>query len=102
MQAVIVLLDPATQELSDYYTVTPPEGPTLIVFNDEAKLDQVLPAVIQWANRDGLLAGAMKLEATTFEDAVQLVLFMSPHMSDVRFITDSDPFVDQLLAHIRA
>ena len=103
MQAVIVLLDPATQELSDYYTVAPPEGQTLIVFNDQAKLDQILPAVTQWAAQDGLVAGALTLEeATTFEDAVQLVMLMSPHMSDVRFIDDSDPFVGELLAHIHA
>jgi hypothetical protein len=28
-------------------------------------------------------------------------VLMSPHMSEVRFIADSDPFVDSLLAHIR-
>lgn len=101
MQAVIVLVDPATQEISDYYTVTPPEGQTLIVFSDEAKLDEVLAAVTKWAAQDGLVAGSLALEAGTFDDAVQLVVLMSPHMSDVRFIADSDPFVNQLLAHIR-
>jgi hypothetical protein len=101
VQAVIVLFDAVKEEISDYYTVTPPEGQTLIVFNDQAKLDEVLAAVTKWAAPDGLVAGAMSLEASTFDHAVQLVILMSPHMSDVRFITDSDPFVDQLLAHIR-
>jgi hypothetical protein len=101
VQAVIVLIDPATEEISDYHTVTPPEGLSLIVFSDEAKLDEVLAAVIPWANREGLAGASVKLEAETFEDAVQLVLLMSPHMSQVRFIPDTDPFVDSLLASIR-
>lgn len=101
MQAIILLVDPETSEISDYYTVTPPEGLTVIVFSDEAKLEEVLAAVTSWAAPEGLVAASTKLEADTFEEAVQVVLLMSPHMSEVRFIPDTDPFVDTLLAHIR-
>jgi hypothetical protein len=101
LQAIIVLLDSAASEISDYYTVSPPEGPTLIVFNDRSKLEEVLAAVVKWANPQGLRAASMELEVKTFDDAAQAVVMMSPHMADVRFITDSDPFVDALLEHIR-
>ena len=103
MQAIIMLIDAQTREITDYYTVTPPEGLTLIVFSDESKLEEVRAAVNSWAAKDGLEAGkAELLEAETFEDAQQAVLLMSPHMSEVRFIPDSDPFVDTLLEHIRS
>ncbi|HEY7195986.1 MAG TPA: hypothetical protein VH306_02240 [Gaiellaceae bacterium] len=101
MQAIILLLDPQTNEISDYHTVTPPEGLSVIVFSDEAKLKEVLHAVTPWAAEDGLVAGSVELEAETLDEAVQVVLLMSPHMSQVRFIPDTDPFVDTLLANIR-
>jgi len=102
VQAIIMLIDAKTKEISDYYTLAPPEGQTLIVFSDESKVEEVRAAVSSWAAKDGLAAGKMEmLEAETFDDAQQAVLLMSPHMSEVRFIPDSDPLVDSLLAYIR-
>lgn len=101
VQAVIVLVDPEKGEITDYYSVTPPEGPTIVVFGDDGKLREVQAAVQRWVEQEGLVAGLLEVEADTFEDAIAALTLMSPHLSRMRFVPDSDPFLDGLLAHIR-
>jgi hypothetical protein len=101
VQSVIVLVDPEKEEITDYYSLAPPEGPTIIVFSDDDKLREVQAAVQAWAAQDGLAAALLELQAESYDDAISSLTLMSPHLSQMRFVQDSDPLVDSLLAHIR-
>jgi hypothetical protein len=100
MGSVIVLLN-QDLEMTDLYSMNIVGRETIIVFDDEEKLEEVRAAVGQWAAGDGLTAATMALEAETFEDSERLLTMMSPNLAGTRFVPDTDPVVDQLLAHIR-
>lgn len=100
MASVIVLLNRELQP-TDFYSMNIVGRETIIVFTDEQKLEEVLAAVGRWAANDDLTAAALALEAETAEEAERLLTAMSPNLASTRFVPDTDPVVDQLLAHIR-
>lgn len=100
MPSVIVLLN-QDLELTDFYSMDIVGRQTIIVFEDEAKLGEVRDAVGRWAAQDGLTAATLALGAESVDEAEQLLTTMSPNLAAVRFVPDTDPVVDGLLAHIR-
>jgi hypothetical protein len=100
MASVIVLLNQELQP-TDFYSMNVVGRETIIVFTDEQKLEEVLAAVGRWAANEDLTAAALALEAETAEEAERLLTAMSPNLASTRFVPDTDPVVDQLLAHIR-
>jgi hypothetical protein len=105
MPSVIVLVNAPngeeSPEISDFYSVNTPQGQAVIVFDDDERLEEVRSAVHDWARSDGLLAATMNLNADTPAEAVELLRQMFPPLSNMRFLLDEDPFVDELLQHIR-
>jgi hypothetical protein len=105
MPSVIVLVSaPAGEEspeISDFYSVEPPEGRAVIVFDDAERLEEVRSAVNDWARSDGLFAATLDVSADTSAEAVDLLRQMFPPLANLRFLLDDDPFVDELIQHIR-
>jgi hypothetical protein len=102
---IIVLVNPNSPadnpEITDFYAVNTSEGQGIIIFENEEKLEEVRAAAQEWAKADGLLAASMNLYAATPAEAVELLVQMSPHLRQMTFLSDDDPFVDQMLQHIR-
>jgi hypothetical protein len=105
MPSVIVLVRAPSgeegPEISDFFSVTTPHGQAVMVFDDKDRLEEVRSAVHEWARSDGLLAATMDVYAGSLAEAADLLRQMSPSLADMRFISDDDPFVEELLQHIR-
>jgi hypothetical protein len=100
MPSVIALLN-QDHEITNLYSMNIVGRQTIIVFDDEQKLDEIHAAVSRWAAQDDLIAATMALRAETVDDAERLLITMSPGLAGTRFVPDTDPVVDELLAHIR-
>src|SRR4051794_11249444 len=100
MPTVIALLN-QNREITDLYSMSIVGRQTIIVFDDEQRLAEVLAAVSRWAAQDGLIAAKMALKTQTVDDAERLLIATSPNLASARFVPDTDPVVDELLTHIR-
>jgi len=73
----------------------------VVLFEDQDKLTVIAPYVAEKILKVGEKLVAITVEYPSFEDAIREFRQVGMNLSDVIFVTDSHPFVAQLIASIR-
>jgi len=97
--SVLYIID-EQEGLENFLYLDTNRGLAVVLFEDKEKLDVVAQTITDKVLKPSQSIKVIKMEYSSIEEAAREIVEVWPTLSDVAFLTDSDPFVTERVASL--